>query len=240
MLNPDSVSRLILLAGTGAIGASIGSFLNVCVYRIPIGLTVTEPRRSFCPSCHHQVEARDNIPVMSWLWLRGQCRYCRAPISIWYFLVELLCGVGAVLAYLKGGIPEAGSFLLLFSLLCIALRTKHSKYQPGALLLIWLACAVSLVLLQRQITMMTSPATILTSAAAGLLISSRWINSSGTSWKQKLVIICATLGCGGLISSILAAVFLLTKSFDGWSKRFNGLNDALLLAGVCVGPLMMF
>jgi prepilin signal peptidase PulO-like enzyme (type II secretory pathway) len=240
MLNQDSFSHLILLLGAGAIGASIGSFLNVCVYRIPVGLTVTEPRRSFCPSCHHQVEARDNIPVLSWLWLRGRCRFCRAPISIWYFLVELLCGVGAAVAYIKGGIAEAGSFLLLFSLLCIALRTTHSKYQPGGLLLMWLACAVSLVLLQRQITLMTTPATILTSAAAGLLISSRWINSSGTSWTQKLVVICATLGCGGLISLILAAIFLLTRSFGGWSKRFNELNDALLLAGVCVGPLMMF
>jgi hypothetical protein len=58
------------------------------------------------------------------------------------------------------------------------------------------------VLLQRQITLMTTPATILMSIAAGLLIASRWTNFGGTDWKQKLVIICATLGCGGLISLI--------------------------------------
>jgi len=240
MLDPDSASRLILLLGTGSVWASIGSFLNVCVYRIPVGLTVTEPRRSFCPYCRHQVAAHDNIPVLSWLWLRGRCRFCKSPISIWYFLVELLCGLGAVFAYTNGGLADAGSFLLFFSLLCVALRTSHSKYQPGALLLMWLACALSLVLLERQITLMPSPFSILTSIATGLLIGSRWINFGGTGWKQKLVVICATLGCGGLISLILAAVFLLAKSVGGLSKRFIGLSDALLLAGVCVGSLMRF
>jgi len=240
MLDPDSVSRLILLLGTGSIGASIGSFLNVCVYRIPVGLTVTEPRRSFCPHCRHQVAALDNIPVLSWLWLRGRCRFCKSPISIWYFLVELLCGVGAALAYLEGGIAEAGSFLLLFSLLCVALRTRHSKYQPGSLLLMWLVCSVSLVLLQRQITIMTTPATILTSVGAGLLISSRWTNFGGTDRKQKLVVICATLACGGLISLILAAVFLFSSRLDNWTKRLSEFNDALLLAGVCFGSLIRF
>jgi len=240
MFDPDSACNLILLLGTGSIGASVGSFLNVCVYRIPVGLTVTEPRRSFCPHCRHQVAAYDNIPVLSWLWLRGRCRFCKSPISIWYFLVELLCGLGAVFAYTKGGFGEAGSFLLFFSLLCVALRTRHSKYQPGGLLLMGLVCSLSLVLLQRQITLMPSPITILTSAAAGLLISSRWTNFGGTGWKRRLVVICATLGCGGLISLILAAVFLLTKSVGGSSKRFIGLSDALLLAGVSVGPLMRF
>src|SRR4029077_8925351 len=230
MFDPDSACNLILLLGTGSVGASIGSFLNVCVYRIPVGLTVTEPRRSFCPHCRHQVAALDNIPVLSWLWLRGRCRFCKSPISIWYFLVELLCGLGAALAYLEGGIAEAGSFLLLFSLLCVALRTRHSKYQPGSLFLMWLFCLVSLVLRQRQITIMTPPATILTSVGAGLLISSRWTNFGGTDRKQKLVVICATLACGGLISLILAAVFLITSRLGKWSRHLIGLNDALLLA----------
>jgi prepilin signal peptidase PulO-like enzyme (type II secretory pathway) len=240
MFDPDSACNLILLLGTGSIGASIGSFVNVCVYRIPAGLTATEPRRSFCPHCRHQVAAHDNIPVLSWLWLRGRCRFCKSPISIWYFLVELLCGLGAAFAYTNGGLADTGSFLLFFSLLCVALRTRHSKYQPEGLLLMGLVCSLSLVLLQRQITLMPSPISILTSIAAGLLISSRWTNFGGTDWKQKLVVICATLGCGGLISSILAAVFLLTRSFVRPSSRFNGLSDALLLAGVCVGPLMRF
>jgi prepilin signal peptidase PulO-like enzyme (type II secretory pathway) len=240
MFDRDSLSRLILLLGTGAIGASVGSFLNVCVYRIPIGLTVTEPRRSFCPSCHHQVEARDNIPLLSWLWLRGKCRYCKSPISVWYFLVELFSGVGTALAFAKGGFAAAGSFVLLFSLLCIALRTRHSGYQLGTLFLMVLICAVSLVLLERRMTLLTTPITILTSMLGGLLIASHWKAFAETNWRQTVVIICAALVCGGLISLILAAVILLSDRFSDWSKRFAGLDDALLLAGVCAGPLMRF
>jgi prepilin signal peptidase PulO-like enzyme (type II secretory pathway) len=240
MLDPDSFTRLILTFAAGAIGASIGSFLNVCVYRIPIGLTVTQPRRSFCPTCHHQVEARDNIPVLSWLWLRGKCRYCKSPISIWYFLVELLSGVGTALAFANDGFAAAGSFLLLFSLLCIALRTRHSGYRLGALFLMTLICAVSLVLLERRITLTTSPITILTSVFGGLLIASHWTALAGTNWRQTLVAICAALVCGGLISLILAAVILLSDRFSNWSKRFTGLDDALLLAGVCAGLLIRF
>jgi prepilin signal peptidase PulO-like enzyme (type II secretory pathway) len=240
MLDPDSIGRLIFLLGAGAIGASIGSFLNVCVYRIPVGLTATQPSRSFCPSCRHQVEARDNIPVVSWLWLRGKCRYCKSPISIWYFLVELLCGIGTALAFAEGGFALAISFLLLFSLLCIALRTRHSGYQPRALFLMALICSVSLVLLERQITLATSPLTILTSALGGLLIASHWPGFAGTNWKQTVVAISAALVCGGLISLILAAVIFLSARFGNWSKRFAELDDALLLAGVCAAPLMRF
>src|SRR5260221_13218871 len=99
MFDPDSVSRLILLLGTGSVGASIGSFLNVCVYRIPVGFTVTEPRRSFCPHCRHQLAAHDNTPGLSLLWLRGRRRVCESPVSIWYLLAELFFGLGARLAY---------------------------------------------------------------------------------------------------------------------------------------------
>ena len=237
MFDPDSVSRLILILGAAAIGASVGSFLNVCIYRIPIGLTVNQPRRSFCPSCGHLVEARDNIPVLSWLWLRGRCRYCKSRISIWYFLVELLCCVGTALAFAKGGLADAASFLLFFSLFCIALRTRYSGHQPGALFLMALICAVSLVLQERRITLTTTPSTLLLSTLAGLVIAYRpgfgWKN-----WKQTLIVVSAALVCGSLISMILAVVALLSGRFKNWSKRFPGLDDALLLIGVCAGSIL--
>src|SRR5258706_7340086 len=97
-----------------------------------------------------------------------------------------------------------------------------------------------LVLLQRQKTIMSPPATILTSVGAGLLISSRWTNFGGTDRKQKLVVVCATLACGGLISLILAAFFLFSSRLDNWTKRLSEFNDALLLAGACFGSLMRF
>jgi leader peptidase (prepilin peptidase)/N-methyltransferase len=71
----------------GVLGAAIGSFLNVVVYRVPQGLSIVHPP-SACPACGHAIRARDNVPVLSWLVLRGKCRDCRAPISARYPLVE--------------------------------------------------------------------------------------------------------------------------------------------------------
>jgi leader peptidase (prepilin peptidase)/N-methyltransferase len=68
-------------------GLILGSFLNVVVYRTPRHLSVVSPG-SFCPTCNTELSARDNVPVLAWLWLGGKCRYCRAPISARYPIVE--------------------------------------------------------------------------------------------------------------------------------------------------------
>jgi leader peptidase (prepilin peptidase)/N-methyltransferase len=73
------------------LGACVGSFLNVCIYRMPReGLSVSRPRRSFCPSCGAAISLRDNIPIVSWILLGAKCRSCRCPISGRYVLVEIL------------------------------------------------------------------------------------------------------------------------------------------------------
>lgn len=72
-----------------AFGGAIGSFLNVVVYRCPRGLSIVHPG-SQCPRCGHAIRARDNIPVLAWLWLRGRCRDCQAPISARYPTIELV------------------------------------------------------------------------------------------------------------------------------------------------------
>lgn len=76
-----------LVGLTGVLGLVVGSFLNVVVHRVPAGLSVVNPP-SACPGCGHHVRARDNIPVVSWLLLRGKCRDCAAPISVRYPAVE--------------------------------------------------------------------------------------------------------------------------------------------------------
>ncbi|MBU2074589.1 MAG: prepilin peptidase [Actinobacteria bacterium] len=76
------------------LGLAIGSFLNVVVHRVPLGLSVVHPP-SACPQCRQPVRGRDNVPVLSWLLLRGRCRDCRTPISVRYPLVE--AGTAALL-----------------------------------------------------------------------------------------------------------------------------------------------
>ncbi len=72
------------------LGAAIGSFLNVCIYRLPLGLSVNQPRRSFCPACKHPIPWFLNIPLLSWLWLRGRCANCHIHIPVRYPAVELI------------------------------------------------------------------------------------------------------------------------------------------------------
>lgn len=101
------VAAIMLIALIGVTGLAIGSFLNVVVYRVPAGMSVVHPR-SACPNCGHEITARDNVPVLSWLLLRGKCRDCAEPISKRYPLVEL-AGAGAFVIVGIWAAPEIAS-----------------------------------------------------------------------------------------------------------------------------------
>jgi leader peptidase (prepilin peptidase)/N-methyltransferase len=83
-------------------GAIIGSFLNVCIYRIPADLSVVKPR-SRCPHCETQIRWYHNIPISSWLLLKGKCAYCSAEVPVRYLLVEVLTGSLFVLFFYRFG-----------------------------------------------------------------------------------------------------------------------------------------
>jgi leader peptidase (prepilin peptidase)/N-methyltransferase len=87
----EMMGPVLLLAWLFALGASVGSFLNVAVYRLPAGLSLVHPS-SHCPRCLAPIRLRDNIPVFGWLLLRGRCRDCRLPISRRYPAVEFFVG----------------------------------------------------------------------------------------------------------------------------------------------------
>jgi len=97
------------------IGLAIGSFLNVCIYRIPLGMSLLYPP-SHCPYCGKKIKFYDNIPLVSYIVLGGKCRYCKHPIPFRYFLVELLTGVLFLLAFIRFGL----SFELLRNLVFIS------------------------------------------------------------------------------------------------------------------------
>lgn len=86
-----ALNVVVIVTFFAIVGGSVGSFLNVVVWRMPQGLSVNGS--SFCPRCRNKLRARDNVPVMGWLWLRGRCRDCRLPISPRYPIVEALLAI---------------------------------------------------------------------------------------------------------------------------------------------------
>ncbi|ACK73021.1 peptidase A24A domain protein [Gloeothece citriformis PCC 7424] len=117
-----------------AFGASIGSFLNVVIYRVPAGLSLIHPP-SRCPKCSHQLGSRENVPIFGWLWLKGHCRWCKAPISIRYPLVETATALLFCLVFWKFGfsITTGGYWAFLSWLLALSLIDLDTMTLPNSL-----------------------------------------------------------------------------------------------------------
>jgi leader peptidase (prepilin peptidase)/N-methyltransferase len=118
------------------LGLAFGSFLNVCIYRLPLGLSVVTPR-SACPSCKRSIAFYDNLPVLSWLILRGRCRHCKATISVRYLFIEVLTGVLFLGCYAYAGLTLATLKYCVFGFLLLGLifTDAETKLLPDKLTL---------------------------------------------------------------------------------------------------------
>ncbi|MDH3356731.1 MAG: prepilin peptidase, partial [Desulfobacteraceae bacterium] len=145
-------------------GMCIGSFLNVCIFRLPSSTSIINPSRSFCPQCNSAIQFYDNIPVVSYLWLKGRCRNCEAPISLRYPLVELMTGILAIAILFMFGLTLEGViyFVFISSLLVITFIDIDHKIIPDIISLpgIPIGLAASFVL----------PAMTFKSSLLGLLV----------------------------------------------------------------------
>ena len=109
------------------LGTIFGSFLNVCIGRWPEGLSVVKPR-SRCPKCGHQIKARENIPIVSWLMLRGRCSNCGERISIQYPIVELLVGLLWLAVYLDFGMTFTAFRVAVFATVLLGISITDAKH----------------------------------------------------------------------------------------------------------------
>lgn len=211
----------LLVVWLAVAGLAVGSFLNVVVYRVPRDLSVVSPP-SACPECAHAIRARDNVPVVSWLLLRGRCRDCAAPIAARYPLVE--AGTG-----------------LLFA--AVGLRFGLTAVLPALLFLAATGFALALIDIdvQRLPFAITVPATgvvVALLAVAGFadgwgpasvaaLSAGVWLAVYGGIW-------LGTTGRGmGLGDVVLAPMLGLTLGWLGWGASLVG-----LLGGFACGALI--
>jgi leader peptidase (prepilin peptidase) / N-methyltransferase len=102
------------------LGAATGSFLNVCIYRLPRELSINQPRRSFCPSCQKQIPWQQNLPLISWLYLHGRCAFCGNRIAFRYFAVELLTALLFLAVWISFPWDIAIAYWIFVSLLIVA------------------------------------------------------------------------------------------------------------------------
>ena len=119
----------LVIAFIFAFGAAWGSFLNVLVYRLPREVSVLREPPSSCPACATPIRWFDNLPLLSWVALRGRCRSCKAPISVRYPLVELTAAVLAVLAFLRWGVSVTGVEVMVFAWVSLALGLIDLDFQ---------------------------------------------------------------------------------------------------------------
>jgi leader peptidase (prepilin peptidase)/N-methyltransferase len=125
------------------LGLIFGSFLNMLIYRLPLGVSLINPKRSICTSCNTQIKWYENIPVVSYVFLRGRCSNCQEQISFIYPVVELLTAIVTILLYFKLGFSNDFLMMSLLSYILIVLSFIDFKYKavPDYLLILVLLCS---------------------------------------------------------------------------------------------------
>lgn len=128
------MSSVVVVVIIFALGASVGSFLNVVIYRLPAGLSLLHPP-SRCSNCGKRLKFYDNVPVWGWLKLKGRCRYCNCPIALRYPLVEAATGILFVLTFwaFSLSLPMLGAWVFLSWLMALALIDLDTLTLPNSL-----------------------------------------------------------------------------------------------------------
>lgn len=232
----------VVLVGAAVIGLAVGSFLNVVVHRVPAGLSVVRPA-SACPGCGAEIRARDNIPVLSWVLLRGRCRNCGTGISLRYPLVEAGTGLAfvAVAVYflpridaaLGSGLTAPGAFLELLAFLALAALTIalaiidiEVQRLPNPIVLT--GYIIAIVLLLPAALLLGRPEALLTALIGGAAL-----------FVFYLVVALIYPGGMGFGDVKLAGLLGLYLGYLGWPELIVGAFAAFLLGGIAALVLVL-
>jgi len=217
---------ILLLVLVAALGLAVGSFLNVVIWRVPRGESVVRPP-SHCPGCDQPVRPRDNVPVVSWLLLRGRCRDCGEPISIRYPLVEAGTAAAFVILTLRIGFePELVAFLYLGAIgVALALIDLDVKRLPNVIVLPSYVVAVALLTIAAVVS---DDWDHLLRAAIGMVALYGF-------YFLLALIYPAGMGFGDVKLAGLLGLYL---GWLGWSELVSGGFLGFLFGGVVGGALM--
>ncbi|GAA1522419.1 leader peptidase (prepilin peptidase)/N-methyltransferase [Agromyces terreus] len=236
-----------LVAAVGVLGLAIGSFLNVVVYRVPAGRSVVAPP-SACPECHSEIRPRDNVPVLSWLVLRGCCRDCGAPISARYPLVELFTGLAfaAIAAWVAFGATLPGGQVGDAGVGTPASTTAGLAHSLLDLAIMLVLAGVSIALALIDLDTKRLPNVIVAWAAillGGLVVAASLVAGDPAAIGRALLggvglftlyLVLAIVSRGGLgLGDVkLAGVLGLVLAYFGWAELAVGAFAAFLLGGL--------
>jgi leader peptidase (prepilin peptidase)/N-methyltransferase len=201
---------------TFVMGLCIGSFLNVCIYRLPNSQSLVRPR-STCPHCNTVIRFYDNIPVLSYLWLKGRCRHCGAAIALRYPIVELLGGLFALGTYLKFGLTIETPIYYIFiaALLVVTFIDLDHRIIPDVITLSGIPLFFIASFLLPRITWTQSLLGILVGGGSLFLVA--WTyhlitkkDGMGGGDIKLLAMIGAVVGWQGVLFTIFASSLLGT------------------------------
>ena len=211
------------------LGAMIGSFLNVCICRIPKGESIVFPG-SHCPHCQHPIPFYDNIPVLSYLWIKGKCRSCHHAISLQYPIVEAVTAISSLLLFLNFGL--SWSYLIYFvftaALIVITVIDLYHQIIPDVISLPGIGAGLLVSLVHPQITFFNSLFGVLLGGGSLFLVATvyQWLfkrEGMGGGDVKLLAMIGAFLGwkaviltilLSSLIGSVTGVVLMLIKGKD--------------------------
>jgi len=196
------------------IGAMVGSFLNVCICRLPKGESIITPR-SHCPQCQTLIRFYDNIPLLSYLLLHGKCRSCRAPISIQYPTVEGVTALGSLVLFLKFGISWEYLlyFLFLSALIVITVIDLYHQIIPDVISLPGVGIGLLASLVLPHLTFLNSLTGALLGGGSLFLVATlyQWFfkrEGMGGGDVKLLAMVGAFLGWKAVILTILFSSFI--------------------------------
>ncbi len=207
------------------IGLVIGSFLNVCIYRIQKHVSISQPR-SYCPNCKHQLKIWENIPVLSYLLLRGKCSNCNIKISLRYPLVEILTSIVFVVIYYYFDISiESFSLIVFFSIvIIITFIDIDVQLIPNNLLIISILPIIAFILFSQSNSYLSHISGAILLALLFLIIG----------YFGKLIYKVDSMGMGDVKYAAVIGLLL------GWEKGILAFIIAFFSAAVIIVIVSMY